>query len=56
MESIIRRYIHKFIKWYLINKCGGAFHTGKYDTDEGFYICIYSDEKYRYLQELQTKK
>lgn len=51
----MRKYIHKFIKWYLLKKCGGAFHTGEYNTKDGFYVCIYSDEKYEYLQNLQIK-
>jgi len=52
---MLRKYLHRFIKWYLIKKCGGAFHTGEYNTDEGFYVCIYNDAKYEYLQRLQIK-
>lgn len=49
----MRKYMHKLIKWYLIKFCGGAFHTGAYGSKEGYYVCIYNDSKYGYLQKLQ---
>ena len=52
----MRKYIHKLIKWYLLKCCGGAFHTGKYNSNEGYYVGIYTDKEYGRLQQLQIKE
>ena len=52
----MRKYVHKLIKWYLLKCCGGAFHTGKYDSNEGYYVGIYTDKEYGRLQQLQIKE
>lgn len=53
IEKHIRKYIHKFILWYVEKHCGGGFHTGEYDSPSGRYIHSFTDEEYGYIQKLQ---
>jgi hypothetical protein len=49
-NKLIRVHIHRFIIWYL-NRCGGAFHHGKYGS-YGKYVAVMSDDKYGEYKEL----
>ena len=41
----MRYYILKFIQWYLIKKCGGAFHINPYG-EKGRYVVIMNERQY----------
>lgn len=60
LHLVIKRFLHKFILWYL-RRCGNAFHTGPYNNygesnKGGMYIVAMDDDTYHHFRVLATDR